>query len=111
MAAQKGANQNEAGLWEFPGGKVEPGETLAQALKRELYEELNITVTVGAFLAETTFSKGAKQIRLVAFSASAEANLKLKLNEHAQVAWFSNAQLQKLPLLPADVVLLKKIND
>ena len=109
FAAQRGSSQNEAGYWEFPGGKVEAGESLHAALARELLEELNLRVRVGRYLAETTFSRNSKNFRLVAFSASAEANQKLKLSEHAQAGWFSYSQLQSLNLLPADVVLLQKI--
>jgi len=71
LLAQRAAQAHQGGLWEFPGGKLEPDETPAQALARELLEELGIQVTQSHPLIEVAHDYGDKRVRLFVFVVSA----------------------------------------
>jgi len=67
LLAQRSSQGDQAGLWEFPGGKVDAGETQPQALKRELAEELAIDATIGAYIASESHLVGERLINLHAW--------------------------------------------
>jgi len=64
LIARRDANQNLAGKWEFPGGKLEPGETPKQCLEREIKEELGIVIAVDGFLGKTQWNRRAPRGRV-----------------------------------------------
>ena len=105
-----------AGKWEFPGGKVDPGESEEQALAREIQEELNIQIKVEEKVAENIHDYGNKVIRLVAFLVSQKVvteQFQFRLSDHDQFSWFAQDQIDKQTLSPADVpfveLLFKKL--
>jgi 8-oxo-dGTP diphosphatase len=104
--ARRGPGQRHAGLWEFPGGKVDPGETPEQALRREWVEELDVAVSVGAFLfaseADARPGSDADRIRLHFYRVEC-AGGDPRLLEHDRMAWATIAELADYPLAPADV--------
>lgn len=108
LAAQRGPGQSQAGRWELPGGKVEPGETDAEALVRELMEELGIEVVAGPNLAESPFTVGDRRLRLVALSA-AWIGGDLRPVEHAALAWVRAHEVLGLDWCPADLPLLPAV--
>jgi 8-oxo-dGTP diphosphatase len=108
LVAQRGPGQSQAGRWELPGGKVEPGETDAEALVRELMEELGIEVVAGPHLAESPFTVGDRRLRLVAMAARWVAG-DLRPVEHAALSWVDAAGLWALDWCPADLPLLPAV--
>ncbi|MDR2456277.1 MAG: (deoxy)nucleoside triphosphate pyrophosphohydrolase [Deltaproteobacteria bacterium] len=92
---------DQAGLWEFPGGKLEPGETPAEALARECLEELGAVVAPGRKLWQAVHRYPEKEIRLIFLSArllSGEPEAKV----HAEIRWARLEELAGLDFCPAD---------
>ena len=98
------------GLWEFPGGKVEPGETPQEALARELREELMIEARVGEFLTATVHDVGATIIELSTYECEFVAG-SLVLTEHAESRWVNIAELADLDWAPADIPTVKLLQE
>jgi 8-oxo-dGTP diphosphatase len=95
-------------LWEFPGGKVEPGETDADALVRECREELAIEIEVGPVFAETRHAYPDLEVTLVLHECRLISGDPKKLSAH-DLRWVAVSELSKLPFLPADVPLVSEI--
>lgn len=97
------------GYWEFPGGKVDPGETLDQALVREIEEELAVSVDIHSLVYvdynEHQYPK--KKIRLHLFLYEIEGELEYKLIEHDDAVWVQVAEMSQYQLAPADIPFLK----
>ncbi|AGQ31465.1 pyrimidine (deoxy)nucleoside triphosphate diphosphatase [Serratia liquefaciens] len=105
LLAQRDADSDQAGLWEFPGGKVEAGESQPQALARELDEELGIVASVGNYVASNTWQQTERVIRLHAWRVEAFSG-ELQSRCHADFVWITPEQAFDYPLAPADVPLL-----
>lgn len=97
-----------AGKWEFPGGKLEPGETPEACLRRELAEEFGIVAEVGALVGEAAIDAGPSGPRLRAYRVRWLAG-DLVPQDHDQVAWAAPAALLAYDLLPADVVIARQL--
>jgi 8-oxo-dGTP diphosphatase len=91
-----------AGLWEFPGGKVEPGEEPSKALEREIVEELGCRVEVGAEVTTTTYPYEFATITLTTFWCALTDGTP-QLTDHTEVRWLAPDRLHELPWAPADV--------
>ena len=108
MICQRPANKARPLLWEFVGGKVEPGETKEQALIRECQEELAITLSVGEVFMEVVHEYPDITIRLTLFNATIAEGIPQKL-EHNDIQWITPAEIPNYDFCPADEEILEKI--
>lgn len=97
-------------LWEFVGGKVEPGETKEEALIRECREELDVTVTVEDLFMEVTHVYPDLTVRLSLYHA-AIAEGRPKLLEHNDLRWITRAEIPQFRFCPADEEILKRLRE
>ncbi len=91
--------------WEFPGGKLEAGESPEEALKREYEEELGLSVSVKDKLCEGTFSNGLKKYRLFAYSILLD-NEDYTLTEHQEIKWVDISMLGSLEFPKSDRIIV-----
>lgn len=102
LCARRGAKGALAGLWEFPGGKIEAGESAREALQREISEELRCEVAVGEAVTTTRHTYDFAVVTLTTFWCTLLSGSPL-LTEHAEVLWASADQLDCLEWAPADI--------
>ena len=108
MICQRPAHKTRGLLWEFVGGKVEPGETKEQALIRECREELAVTLTVNEVFMEVTHQYPDMTVRLTLFLAQIADGVPQRL-EHNDIRWITPAEIPLYDFCPADVEILAKI--
>ena len=97
------------GWWEFPGGKIEPGEGPREALVREIREELNAEISVGELVDVVEWDYPDFHLTMHCFICTLLSD-SLHLNEHEAAAWLTHETLRSVQWLPADVILLDKIS-
>jgi len=102
LCAQRGPNGTLAGLWEFPGGKIEAGETSQAALAREIAEELDCQVEVRDVITTTTHEYDFGVVTLTTFYCDLASGEPVA-SEHANLAWLEPSNLSMLDWAPADV--------
>ncbi|WPU91531.1 (deoxy)nucleoside triphosphate pyrophosphohydrolase [Mucilaginibacter sabulilitoris] len=101
LIARRAAHKSQAGFWEFPGGKIEVGETPEACLLRELKEELAIEVKVNHFLMESIHHYDQISIVLKAYHCS-YLNGDIQLHDHDLVEWISLSEFDQFNFAPAD---------
>ena len=110
MICQRPAHKARGLLWEFVGGKVEPGETKAEALIRECREELGITVAVGEVFMDVTHTYPDLTVHLTLFHARIAEGVPQKL-EHNDIRWITVGEIGQYEFCPADEVILERLRE
>ncbi len=108
MICQRPENKSRPLLWEFPGGKVEAGETKEEALVRECKEELDIELAVGEIFAESTFVYPDISVHLTLLEARIVSG-EPKLLEHRDIRWITPEEAHLFEFSPADVPFVEKL--
>ena len=108
LVGQRAANKAQGGLWEFMGGKIEPGETPEQALVRECREELNLEIENEYIIDSVVHEYPEKTIRLTLISCSPKSGSIPKALEHQQIRWVTRSEMDALDFAPADRELIRK---
>lgn len=108
LICKRPANKARGLLWEFAGGKVEPGETKEQALIRECQEELAITVEQHEVFTEVTHEYPDITVHLTLFNCTISRG-QMQLLEHNDMEWITSAEIPNYKFCPADEEILKKI--
>ena len=105
MICQRPAHKARGLLWEFVGGKVEPGETKEQALIRECREELAVTISVGTIFMDVTHEYPDLTVQLTLFNATISEGTP-QLLEHNDIKWITPSEIPNYEFCPADVEIL-----
>lgn len=108
MSAQRGASGALPGLWEFPGGKIELGESPREALEREIVEELQCRVKVGQLVTSTTYEYDFGVVTLTTFYCALIEGTP-QLSEHQAVLWLAPNDLRSVEWAPADIPAVELI--
>lgn len=108
MICKRPANKDRGSLWEFVGGKIEPGESKAQALVRECREELAITVSPGEEFMRLTHKYPDMEIELTLMNAEIVEGVP-RLLEHEDLRWITPAEIPNYAFCPADEVILERL--
>ena len=107
FATQRGYGEFKDG-WEFPGGKIEPGESAQEALVREIREELDVDIRVGKLLETVEYDYPEFHLTMHCFICELLSE-EIVLKEHEDARWLKKEELDSVPWLPADITIIEKI--
>ena len=108
LCALRGPEMTLAGYWEFPGGKIEKGESNEEALKREVHEELGCIIEVHQPVEDTTYEYDKFIVRLETFMAKVISGNPV-ISEHAEIRWVALEELPSLNWAPADIPAVERV--
>jgi len=108
LLCRRPMHKARGGQWEFPGGKVEPGETKQQAIIREIREELNLEISAGSSAAQTVHAYPDLTVHLSLMETEILCG-ELHQNEHSQIAWVTLQDAWEYDLCPADRELVRQL--
>lgn len=108
LIAKRKAGERLANFWEFPGGKIEDGESPEECLKRELKEELGIEVIVGNFFCESIYHYEHGTIQLLGYWTTWVSG-EIRPKVHSEVKWVTPEELDQYIFAPADIPFVEKL--
>lgn len=106
LIARRKPGKHLAGYWEFPGGKIDEGESPEASLCREILEEFDVDCVVGRFVGESLYDYGDKVVRLLAYFVQVETKV-VSSQDHDLIEWVPVEKLAAYRLAPADLPLLE----
>ena len=109
FATQRGYGEFE-GMWELPGGKIEPGESSENALKREIQEELGVDIVIEDLICTTEYDYPSFHLTMHCYICSIEAG-EIVLREHKSARWLRPEELGSVEWLPADKDVISRLNN
>ena len=109
FATQRGYGEFE-GMWEFPGGKIEPGESREVALKREIQEELGVDIAIENLLCTTEYDYPSFHLTMHCYLCSITSG-EIELREHKSACWLTSDRLEDVAWLPADKDVISRLNN
>lgn len=110
FCARRPLDKNFGGLWEFPGGKVEKNESLEEAVKREIFEELNLKIKVNNIFMNITKEYENFIIDLTCLNCEILDFSTFKLKEHIEYSWIKKENLLTLDWVPTDIPIVEKLS-
>ncbi|MDO4535570.1 MAG: (deoxy)nucleoside triphosphate pyrophosphohydrolase [Clostridium perfringens] len=110
LIAKKREGKSLAGYWEFPGGKIENGETSEEALVRELKEEMDIEVEVNRYVGESIYDYGNNKIISLKGHTAKIIGGEIKLTDHDEYRWVTLKEIKGYKIAPADIPLINFID-
>lgn len=110
LSARRAPHSRLPGLWEFPGGKIESGETAREALEREIREELDCALEVGEELTTTTYAYDFGDVTLTTYWCQLRSGTP-RLTDHSEFRWVRPSELYSIDWAPADLPAVRLIVD
>jgi 8-oxo-dGTP diphosphatase len=110
LIARRKAEITLGGYWEFPGGKMEAGESAAACAARELKEEMDVHIETGDILAETVHDYGTKVVHLIAVNAILLSG-HMRLHDHDDIRWVAVSEMGDYLFAPADEAIVEKLKE
>ncbi|MDE0583396.1 (deoxy)nucleoside triphosphate pyrophosphohydrolase [Planococcus sp. A6] len=108
LCAKRGMEKSLPGLWEFPGGKIEQGETPQESLKREIQEEMHCEVEIGEQVEHTSYEYDFGIVHLQTYYCKLTKGTPV-LTEHTEIKWLAAHELPSLDWAPADIPAIEKL--
>lgn len=110
LLTQRSESMEHPLKWEFPGGKLKPGESPERCIKREINEELHAQIKVDQLLRSVLFDYGKGIFKLIPFVCSLRPEDEITLEQHKAYTWIEKHELEKYDILAADIEVIKALN-